>query len=475
MIAKLGIGVITFNRVDILTKTIENIKKYTKTDFELVVADDGSSDATRDVLAENGITYVTGLNRGISWNRNRALYYLKEVKSCSHIIIFEDDCSPAVFGWEQEWLSAIDAFGHVNYMPELTIEIDNDISYGTGTSLDPFIAPMHQALCVGYHARALSMVGYLDTRFKKYGEEHVEHTHRFLRSGYGGLLQYLRPERGQVYYIKGGLNVTPSKSHGDHEIASYNQKIHENIKEEPVYRSPWRIDNEMYAFREEMESALPRPSPKKISFAFDHVISLGGTENTKDYIDSYFAISSLPLFSKFITPFHSLVDLFETNFKNLLSTNCLYGYHSALRCRDSLLIYHNLLEKQPNEAASVEMFHAQLPKLKIYFADQISELNRLCSGHKRVLFIRDWNDSLLYSGIHKPIHSQTPDFKRLKSAISSKHPDLDFKILFVNYGDAFVDDDRLFFDNIKTEENADAFARNEAWHRMFAKLSLRPF
>ncbi len=470
MAGKLGIGIITYNRRDTLKEVIASVQRYTRTSFEFVVADDGSSDGTPDMLKQMNIPCVTGRNKGISWNRNRILWYLKEEKQCDWMIILEDDCFPTFFGWERPWIDAIERYGHINFMPEITIEIDNDISSGKGTPEAPYIAPMHQAFCIGYHAKALSYVGYLDVRFERYGEEHVEHTQRFLRAGYGGLAQHLSPERGQLFYLRGGLDTLPSHSHGNHELAMRNQAIHEAIRHDPLYRHPWRTDEQMFEFREEIAAALSRPSPgpQEEAQQFDNIISLGGDELVNQAIESSFGRPGPGLFGQFMAPFHTLVSLLQHDFAGLLSTNCLYGLHNALRCRDTLITYHNCLEKSAGEHASVEMFHEQLPILRHRFHSMIQEIDTLCHTSQRVLFVRSWRDNLFYAGQHRPAHTAQANFTALVEAIAARYPALDFKILFVNFGDASTADKRMIFANTQTPDVCTKDEELAGWNAMFS-------
>lgn len=474
MAVKLGVGIITYNRKETVQQCVESIRMLTQHPCELVVADDGSHDGTISVLERLQVPYITGDNRGISWNRNRALWWLKEEKKCDVILIFEDDCRPCAFGWEQEWIKAVELYGHMNHMPEITLEVDNDVSSGSGTASDPYIAPMHQAYCVGYHARALDFVGYLETRFEKYGEEHVEHTHRFLRAGYGGLSQYRTPERGQVFFLRGGLETLPSDSHGTPDCVLRNVELHQRIQHELLYRAPWRSDEDMFIFREEMEAALSRPrfALQARDNGFDAIVSLGGTEHVSEMLQRVFGEVSSSLFDGFVTPFHSLIRLFETDFRELFSTACLYGYHDALRCRDTLLVYHNCLDIPQGERASVELFHSQLRRLKQEYHNYLLNLDQLCDGTRRVLFVRDWKEAYLYRGTHRPSHARVPDFKRLVDAIATRYPLLDFRVLFTNFGEAYASDPRIMFMNTSAPDVCDDERKSIAWKEMISQLGI---
>lgn len=471
---KLGIGVITYNRRDMLRQGLEKIRLFTRTPHELVVGDDGSDDGTVALLSRLNIPYITGENRGIAWNRNRVLWWLKEEKKCDVIIILEDDCHPAIYGWEEEWIQAVIAYGHMNYMSEMTLKIDSDVIVGSGTARDPYIAPMHQAFCVGYLARALEFVGYLDVRFGKYGEEHAEHTNRFLRAGYGGIPQYLTPENSQVFYLSGGLTLLDSETHGSFDSVMENIELHHSLQNEPIYRTAWRDDLQMFIFREEMEAARNRPSFVKDSQdnGFDILISLGGDERTGKFIEEVFGEGENSLFNSFITPFKSLVFLFEEGFKDLYLADYIEPHHEVLRCRKTMLIYHRCLKLASGEKATIELYKQQLERLKREADLQIEKMDYLCNGKKRVLFIRDWRETLHYMGIHRPEHSYMPDFTRLVRALEKRYPSLDFKILFLNYGGAYVEHPRMIFANLSLPDICDELSCARAWRMMAGRLGL---
>src|ERR1700712_3829984 len=100
MMLKLGIGIPSFNRKPILRETINSIRVMTKyLPSVLVVADDGSSDGTADMLERMGVACVRGRNMGVAWNKNRALYMLNARLRCDVTILLEDDAYPSRLGW----------------------------------------------------------------------------------------------------------------------------------------------------------------------------------------------------------------------------------------------------------------------------------------------------------------------------------------------------------------------------------------
>lgn len=77
---KIGIGVTTYKREDLLAECISKISEYTKSDFTLYVATDTDED-----------------RRGVAYRKNECL---KNLKDCDYIFLFDDDCFPCKEGWE---------------------------------------------------------------------------------------------------------------------------------------------------------------------------------------------------------------------------------------------------------------------------------------------------------------------------------------------------------------------------------------
>jgi hypothetical protein len=244
-----GIGIVTFNRKEILSDTIDQVRALTrKPGAAMVVADDGSSDGTLAMLRDKAVPVITGVNMGIAWNKNRALFLLAHMLGCETVILLEDDTRPYQTGWEAEWMQAAQLWGHVNYAGDWLSE---HFLSGAGTVDDPVICPMITAQCTAFSRTALTYGGYFDPRFRGYGHEHVEHTRRMLRVGYGG------SEARQTYnMIRGGVTVIASQSHFNPEEEARNLRLAQQIMGQQDYRAPWANDAEMRQFRSETESAM---------------------------------------------------------------------------------------------------------------------------------------------------------------------------------------------------------------------------
>ncbi len=255
MQGRIGIGIVTYNRKDLVRETIECVHRYTtRDDVDFVVADDGSSDGTMAMLRGLGVPAVTGVNMGIAWNKNRALYLLAQIQRCEVVILLEDDTQPNVAGWEEDWIAAARRWGHVNLAGDW---VKPWFFRGAGTPEDPCMGRQVTAQCASYSREALDYGGYYDPRYKGYGHEHVEHSRRLVRVGYGGV-EHSDGAEGPLLFamIKGSVTVHSPPSHHNKEQAERNLVLTQRAMGEQFYRVPWQADNEMHQFRAEMTSAL---------------------------------------------------------------------------------------------------------------------------------------------------------------------------------------------------------------------------
>jgi glycosyltransferase involved in cell wall biosynthesis len=251
----LGIGIITYNRKATVGATIERVRALTREpDAAMLVADDGSGDGTLEMLREMRVPVVTGINMGIAWNKNRALFVLAQLLHCETVILLEDDTQPNAAGWEADWMTAARRWGHVNYAGGWMRE---HFLSGSGTPDDPVRATMVTAQCAAYSRDALTYAGYFDSRFTGWGHEHVEHTARMIRLGYGGRVERRNNMEQVVFHlINGGVTVVDSTSHGDAAAADKNVMLARKLMNEEGYRAPWGNDRQLRQFRWEAESSF---------------------------------------------------------------------------------------------------------------------------------------------------------------------------------------------------------------------------
>ncbi len=250
--AVLGIGVITYKRRGLLESLIAGIAELTESPYELVVADDGSHDGSAEWAEDQGLRVVSGVHRGVAWNKNRALFALAAL-GCDPLVLLEDDAYPVVHGWERDWIEGTHGWHHLACDPK----IGRHAVSGSGTPDDPFVGPAATGFCMSVSATVLELVGYFDSRFRGYGHEHAEWTTRIKRAGYGFQPITLPDGRGfkAQLFLTGGLALAKVKGTGNAAEARANREVAMQLAGEPVFRRPWRTPEERASFLAEQASA----------------------------------------------------------------------------------------------------------------------------------------------------------------------------------------------------------------------------
>jgi len=251
--ATLGIAIVTYERRHLLEQLASSVAELTGTPHELVVADDGSRDGSAEWCRDRGVRIVSGANRGVAWNKNRALFALAALE-CDPIVLMEDDVYPTAGGWERDWIEGTRRWGHLAYHDP---KIAHRTVSGAGTPSDPYVNPSATAQCLSLSAEALQAVGYFDSRFRGYGHEHAEWTTRIKRTGHGYKVITLpdgRRPKAQLY-LTGGLASGSASSFRDPEQVRRNLQVARQLENEPLFRLPWRGEAERHAFLAEQTSA----------------------------------------------------------------------------------------------------------------------------------------------------------------------------------------------------------------------------
>lgn len=250
----LGIGIVTYNRSRQFARVIESIRKFTLSPHYLVVADDGSYDDTRSYAMDRAITVIGRKNRGIAWNKNRALYALHYHTDASHYILFEDDTIAIYPRWEIQWQRAIDRHGYVTYAHP---KVADAIICGEGTPLDPFGCKKITSQCSGVSRAAVDKVGFFDSRFKGYGVEDGEWSTRLRRQGFGIVeTAYESALVKANCMITGGVMTIDAKSYRNNESVARNRQVFASIRDDPIPREAWRSEEEKLDLQNEVREAL---------------------------------------------------------------------------------------------------------------------------------------------------------------------------------------------------------------------------
>lgn len=268
----LAIGVISYNRLPLVQRCVERIRRHTQQPYRFVVADDGSTDGTVDWCKSQKIPVVHGENRGCAWNKNRALYYFHKHHKFESLVLFEDDSYPDRDGWDIEWSDGIQRWHHLNISTDPS---PGETRNGKGTGSSPWWLKAFWGNVHGVSREALWAVGYLDTRFGRYGWEHVEWSWRFANHFGSKKVPGWVPNHLPILSASSGVRPTwDAKSHhpGDAEVAK-NYAVYQKIVNDPVPRPPARTPGDFARLHEEI--GLPMRPATVTGVKPNQPISLG--------------------------------------------------------------------------------------------------------------------------------------------------------------------------------------------------------
>lgn len=237
--ARIGIGVITCNRLPYLQQLVCQVRTCATLPYDLVVADDGSVDGTVAWARSEGLSVVTGPRRGVAWNKNRALLFLAMYSECDVMLLLEDDMWPVQPGWDDIWLRAALAWDHVNYAEPAYADQPELGALGQGTPDSPLQALVYGGQCTATSRHALATVGYLDTRFNGYGHGHAEWSSRY-QSQFEDKWSF-PDERIPCLNIGLGEAWTTTRAFNPADAAR-NLAVHAHLTEErglPRFTPPW--------------------------------------------------------------------------------------------------------------------------------------------------------------------------------------------------------------------------------------------
>lgn len=243
-----GIGVITYNRLNSLEKCLTNIFKHTKCDYTLVVADDGSTDGSVEYCKDRKIIVLTGENRGVCWNKNRALYTLYKFFQCDDIILIEDDCFVVCDNWEDEWIRCSKNFHHINCVNPWW---DRKQLNGNGTSDSPWLSNNISGQCTITSRFGLEKVGFLNPLFRGYGFGHIEWTKRFFKTGLYDNDKFFK-------CLDYGIMIDiDNKSFRNEDDMKRNQKLLMYLTKKPFrYVQPWTCSADYKIFLDEITQGI---------------------------------------------------------------------------------------------------------------------------------------------------------------------------------------------------------------------------
>lgn len=183
MVESITLMMVTYNRLELTKRTINNLFKVTNVPFNFVIVDNGSEDGTVDYLTDilpsaksnnNVDIYISPFseNKGIAIGRNKALKLADDLKTDWYCTIDNDVEVPD--GWLTsciDILRAVPKYGMVGVnmegkpYPEVTEKghtFQNKPQGNLGTACMVFPKNVHK------------MLGFFSTEYGKYGEEDAD-------------------------------------------------------------------------------------------------------------------------------------------------------------------------------------------------------------------------------------------------------------------------------------------------------------
>lgn len=228
---KIGLGLITCDRIDFFTKSLNSVLSCTKniSNFELIVINDGVEKIKRP---ENIKIIQTNGKTGVGKAKNLALKYLME-KDCEHIFLMEDDIfikDERVFDLYIN-TAKITGIKHLNYglhgnhnkthlgEPNIlrTIKYPN-----TDISVDLY--PNVLGAFSYYHIDVLKDVGLMDEDYYL-SMEHVDHTYKASLKNYTSPWRYFADVHNSFEYLK---DIVPDHQQSKIRNESNFQEIFKN-------------------------------------------------------------------------------------------------------------------------------------------------------------------------------------------------------------------------------------------------------
>lgn len=179
---RIGTGITTKNRHEVLKAALGNHFKYGPRHGQLVVVDDGSETPVAEVLPSSGLptVYRNQTSHGIAAAKNRCLQVLMDL-GCEHIFLFDDDAWPIDYEWYYPYLMA----GQPPHLMAMFAEAADGSPPLAEVYRDEKVVAFHasRGYMLYYHRSVIEKVGGFDPRFQ-FGYEHVEHSLRIHNAGF---------------------------------------------------------------------------------------------------------------------------------------------------------------------------------------------------------------------------------------------------------------------------------------------------
>lgn len=244
---KCGVAILHYNRVNKLQQLIQAVKMTVPNHVEIIVCDDGSINeykgkSVNSICIEEEITLIQGPNKGVSHNKNRALFSLQ---NCDYITLLEDDLFPNRNKWMETYVraaqeSGIHHFCRVQEKKRISLNPEFD-KYMARLGLNPLYGQSPRGDLTFITKKVLTKVGAFNPRFMGAGFAHGEWSERIWNAGLIGHpnkwvdIREACESFTQIGDTKGGRWNEQEKIK---EQLERNRKIYKELKRNPYVKLP---------------------------------------------------------------------------------------------------------------------------------------------------------------------------------------------------------------------------------------------
>ena len=206
---------------------------------------------------------------------------------------------------------------------------------------------------------------------------------------------------------------------------------------------------------------------------YDDVISLGGNCEVAEHWRRFSGDQRAFPFDWWITPLPSVERILAGGFRNMCLTSNMkvINFGRTVMCTHYCIAHHHDFPRVEGPSALIDtnaMADACANAQQKYTALG-RRFREACAPRRKVLFIRSWRETLDFAPTaYAPDDLVRYDFDRLVEAIANMSPDLDFKVLFVNYGPQRSDHPRTIFHNVEDKGDSVGWSGSPGgWDDMF--------
>jgi len=178
-----GIAIVHYNRAKHIKKVVEGVLDTCPRDINrIVVCDDGSTQSISNKIPKQ-VMLIRGQNKGVSANKNRALWALQD---CHFLTIIEDDLLPTKKGWFENYERAACITEENHFCRVQDKEIPETIpefsKFLKENRLSPIFGPSPRGDLTFITNKVLHTVGAFNPLFKGVGYAHGEWSNRVIKA-----------------------------------------------------------------------------------------------------------------------------------------------------------------------------------------------------------------------------------------------------------------------------------------------------